>query len=107
MIYAKLWLNFQSLGVTPDLDHVLEPEFYRLGTKIELLMNRNHCRYPTLQGLLYRFLEAKSKDEKYACNTPYIDLCQDILKTEWEVLKRDLAAASAHAVKGKPALTSN
>jgi hypothetical protein len=100
--FRQDWINdlresmakFQSMGVTPNLDHALEPEFYRLGTKIELLMNREDQRYAALQGLLYQFLEAKSTAEKYACNVPYIELCQDILKTEWDVLKRDLAAAT-------------
>ena len=45
--FRQAWINdlreamakFQSLGITPDLEHAFEPEFYRLGTKIELLMN--------------------------------------------------------------------
>ena len=100
--FRQAWINdlresmskFQSMGVTPNLDHALEPEFYRLGTKIELLMNRKDTRYAALQQLLYQFLQAKSTEEKYACNGPYIELCQDILKTEWDVLKRDLASAA-------------
>jgi hypothetical protein len=28
-------------------------------------------------------------------NAPFVELCEDILKTEWEVLKQDLAKAAS------------
>ncbi len=43
---------------------------------------------------MYAFLAAETIEEKYLCNTPFVSVCQDILKTEWEVLKKDLNAAS-------------
>jgi len=99
--FRQAWINdlresmalLQSLGVTPDLQHQQEAAFYEAGTKIELLMNRGDERYEALQKCMYAFLAAESAEEKYRCNAPFVSTCQDILKTEWEVLKRDLAAA--------------
>lgn len=113
--FRQAWINdlresmarFQSFGITPELDHALDREFYQLGTKIELLMNRNDERYRTLEKLLYDFLQAKTVLEKYSCNAEYIDLCQDILKTEWEVLKGDLARASVQGDRRLSAKISN
>jgi hypothetical protein len=58
-------------------------------------MNRDDPNYERLQTAMYRFLSASSTDEKFACNAPYVSVCQDILKTEWDVLKRQLADAAA------------
>jgi hypothetical protein len=61
--FRQAWINelrtqmstLQSIGVTPDVDHSRDRNFYMAGTMIELRV------------------------------------CQDILKTEWDVLKGDLA----------------
>jgi hypothetical protein len=98
--FRQQWINdlrdsmasFQSAGIMPG--SVDRPEFYRLGTKIELLMNRNDERYEELLKRMYDFLDAQSREDKWLCNAPYVRVCQDILKTEWEVLKRDLAKAN-------------
>lgn len=86
--------EFQSYGVTPELNQRLDRKFYELGTKIELLMNPKDVKYPELKRNLYRFLNATSIGEKYTINPEYIEVCQKILKTEWEVLKSDLALAA-------------
>ena len=80
----------QSYGVTPDLNHVGTREFYEYGTKIELFMNPNDEDYQKLQDCLYRFLSARNQDEKYSANPKYIEICQKILKREWDRLKREL-----------------
>lgn len=43
---------------------------------------------------MYAFLHAVNIWEKYENNPEYIAVCQDILKTEWEVLKRDIENAT-------------
>ena len=58
-------------------------------------MNREDPYYQPLQRCMYDFLAAKTIEEKFLCNVPFVEICQDILKTEWEVLKRDLAMANA------------
>ena len=103
--FRQAWINelrdsmagFQSLGVTPNLDHAMEREFYRFGTKIELLMNRRDPNYRQLCDRMYAFLEATTIEEKFGCNAPYVRICQDILKNEWEVLKKDMIDASSDA----------
>ena len=92
--FRQIWINslrdsmaeFQSYGVTPGHKSGHEREFYRLGTKIELLMNPNDPDYDELQDSLYKFLESSEKDvsEKYNNNPHYISICQRILKGEWE-----------------------
>jgi hypothetical protein len=97
--FRQQWINelrhqmasLQSLGVTPNLQHQFNRRFFEAGTSIELLMNREDPRYAELQDRMYAFLYAKSLDEKFSCNAPFVSVCQDILKTEWEVLKKDLA----------------
>jgi hypothetical protein len=101
--FRQAWINdlresmaiLQSIGVTPDLQHSHQTEFYRAGTKIELLMNRNDERYRKLQECMYSFLSAETVEEKYLCNAPFVSICQDILKSEWEVLKKDFDVARA------------
>jgi hypothetical protein len=96
------WINnlrnamstFQSIGVTPDLDHQMLKEFYEHGTKIELMMNPNDQDYGELERCLYNFLDARTVDEKFAANLPFVRVCQRILKREWEVLKAEIAAAT-------------
>ena len=82
--------TFQSYGVTPDLKHDKQREFYEAGTLIELYMNRDDPDFPELSDHLYEFLSAESNLDKWAANPDFVILCQGILKREWEVLKRDL-----------------
>ena len=103
--FRQAWINelrecmseIQSFGVTPELEHSRTRKFYKFGTKIELLMNRGDPNYQNLQQCMYAFLSAKTIEEKFACNAPFIEVCQDILKTEWEVLKREMREANRGA----------
>ena len=98
--FRQQWINklrssmaeFQSYGILPNLDPTTEREFYKLGTEIELLMNPNDKDYCALKDSLYSFLSSAkgSVIEKYKNNPRYIEICQKILKREWERLKTDL-----------------
>ncbi|WP_092080251.1 hypothetical protein [Desulfuromonas thiophila] len=98
--FRQNWINqlrdsmseFQSYGVLPNADPSQERDFYRLGTKIELLMNPNDPDYGKIQQCLYAFLHAANGNmvEKYGVNSEFISTCQGILKREWERLKADL-----------------
>ncbi|WKL57882.1 hypothetical protein Q1W73_02560 [Asticcacaulis sp. ZE23SCel15] len=98
----QAWINnlrdamskFQSYGVTPNLNQSSEREFYELGTKIELLMNPSDPDFDDLQNCLYGFLNANVISEKYAANPKYVEVCQRILKREWDTLKQEIANAS-------------
>jgi hypothetical protein len=81
---------FQSWGMTPGLNHAERREFYEHGTRIELLMNPQDPDYQKLSELLNRLLEAASKETKYAVNAEFVEVCQRILKREWEVTKCEI-----------------
>jgi hypothetical protein len=103
--FRQAWINdlrdsmakFHSLGILEGA--LRNAEFYRLGTKIELLMDRKDPRYDRLNKLMYSFYDATSGAERLLCNAPFVEVSQDILKTEWEKLKADLAKAAAPAAK--------
>ncbi len=82
--------KFQSFGVTPELDHNSVQEFYELGTRIELRINPKDKNFPALQEAMYGFLGAKTIEEKFIANPDYVNICQEILKTEWDVLCREV-----------------
>lgn len=98
--FRQNWINelrdtmsdFQSHGVLPGNDPTKDREFYRLGTKIELLMNPEDPDYQDLSRMMYRFLiDSESEDSaKYGNNAEFVEICQKILKREWERLKADL-----------------
>ena len=98
--FRQQWINdlrdamseFQSYGILPGSDPRMNRDFYRMGTRIELLMNPNDPDYPALVDLMYNFLEAADGDtiDKYRQNQDFVNLCQSILKREWERLKFDL-----------------
>ena len=100
--FRQNWINslrdelaqFQSYGVYPHHDPTKDREFFRLGTKIELLMNPSDPDYQELQQRMYGFLNSASSDSatKYSQNTEFVVLCQRILKREWERLKKDMHA---------------
>jgi len=94
------WINtlrddlaaFQAIGVRPGSDPKQNLDFFRLGTKIELLMNPADVDFIALHDSMYAFYYAKSDIEKESCNPAFIEVCQRILKREWEVLKKELKA---------------
>jgi hypothetical protein len=98
--FRQAWINtlrdtlseFQSLGVTPGLNPLLMSDFYKLGTKIELLMNPKDVDYAELDGLLYSFLSKATApiEEKFSINPNFVEVSQRILKREWDRLNADL-----------------
>ena len=102
--FRQAWINnlrdemaeFQSYGVHPGTNPAQEREFYKLGTKIELLMNPGDPDYPVLQKQMYEFLSVSDGDviDKYSRNAEFIETCQKILKREWDRLKSDIQNAS-------------
>ena len=99
--FRQNWINdlrncmaeFHSYGILPDFDPSRqEQEFYRLGTKIELLMNPKDPEYGELQDVMYEFLDSAegTKEDKYRVNPGFVKVCQKILKNEWERLKKDV-----------------
>lgn len=88
--------KFQSIATLPQGDPTKEREFYELGTRIELRMNPEDPDYNELQDALYAYYSATDDDEKLIANAPFVEVCQSILKREWDVLKADLRKLDMH-----------
>lgn len=105
--FRQSWINtlrdtlseFQAIAMSPGNSPINDQNFYRLGTKIELLMNPHDERYPDLQNIMYQLLMVSEGDilEKYRLNPVFIEVSQGILKTEWEKLKQELTKSRASA----------
>jgi len=98
--FRQQWINdlrdamssYQSIAIGPEA--LENPDLYRFGTKIELLMNRNDRKYEDLSRAMYAFLKAGDRPGRFECNKPFVTISQDILKDEWEVLKQELKRQS-------------
>jgi hypothetical protein len=99
-VFRRNWINefretlaeFQSVAMDPSSTPATEREFYRLGTKIELLMNPEDADYERLQTLMYHFLDVEEGDieAKYSANPEFVEISQRILKREWERPKDEI-----------------
>ena len=109
--FRQAWINslrdsmaeFQSIGITPGQSPAKNEKFYKSGTKIELLMNPADPDYDGLVECMYNFLEASEGNisQKYQNDPKYVELCQKILKREWERLKGELNDPDQYAVPGR------
>ena len=98
--FRQQWINnlrntmaeFQSYAVLPNDDPTKRREFYKLGTKIELLMNPDDEDYNTLHKSLEDFFDKAPapREEKFEVDEKYVEICQRILKREWKRLKDGL-----------------
>ena len=98
--FRESWINnlrdtlseFQSYAMLPNSKPHLEQKFYELGTKIELLSNRDEEPFKRLNKIMYKMLDASEGDinVKYSTNAEFVKVCQDILKIEWDRIKTDL-----------------
>jgi len=108
-VFRQNWINelrnsmaeFQGIATgAKDSPHLAE-KFYELGTRIELLMNKNDDDYRALQDLLYEYLHTSLKnrnntdhlaklEDSFSINPEFVEVCQRILKREWERLKSDI-----------------
>jgi hypothetical protein len=96
--FRQAWINelrecfseLQALALTTDYSTQSMKEAYRLAIKVRLLMNASDARYNELSGLLEAVVGNADPLGKGKLVRTLIPLCQTILKTEWEVLKKDL-----------------
>jgi hypothetical protein len=94
--FRQAWINdlrgamatFIALG--SDLKHSTPHELIEAGAKVQLLMNRHDKRYARLTDCMSDFIEAVTSDDSQYDPDKFVDLCQAILKDEWEVLKKEL-----------------
>ena len=82
-----------ALGVTPGTNHQRTEKFYDLLARIQLRMNSDDKLYPELEECLYDFMNT-FKDEKWGANPKFVNICQKILKSEWDTLKSDVKSVT-------------
>jgi hypothetical protein len=101
--FRQAWINdlrdamteFQSIATAYSAIDIPSREFHKAGTKIELMMNRRDAQYPILQKKMSAVHSAGSDAlDIEAWSISFVETCQDILKAEWDVLKRDLLPQS-------------
>lgn len=101
--FGQAWINglrdamseFQAAAIIYERDQNLHMNtVLRLGAKIRLMMNKNDSRYSQLSTLMDDMLTAPDVRSRYSVGAKFTSLCQDILKTEWDVMKQKLADAS-------------
>jgi Flp pilus assembly protein TadB len=95
--FRQAWINnlrdamakLLALGFeTPDR------EVIEAAARIQLLMNKKDDRYPELIKQMNEFATAMKGGNQRYDSKKFIELCQDILKNEWDVLKKELLELS-------------
>lgn len=85
--------KFQSYCAVLDGDPHRAREAYEAGTAIELLMDPADPDFAELQGALYVYLQAQTREEKIAANARFLAVCQRVLGREWEKLRAGIRGA--------------
>ena len=96
--YRQNWINdlrdsfaeLQSCALTNKFTDVEMPKLYLLSAKIHLLMNREDLRYAKVSGAIMAITNNANPEGRARAVQELTALAQDVLKTEWEVLKVDL-----------------
>lgn len=96
--FRQRWINdlrdamakFTALAIANDASNFQET--VEIGAKIALLMNRRDKRFPDLVRGMTAFRERAQSRESTFDLSAFRRLCQDILKDEWEVLKKELSS---------------
>lgn len=93
--FRQAWINnlrdamakFMALGfdTSPTAREIVE-----MTAKIQLLMNKKDKRYPQLIEYMKEFYARITGGDQRYDSDAFVELCQDILKDEWEVLKKEL-----------------
>ena len=96
--YRQNWINdlrdsfaeLQSCGLTNKFTDAEMTKLYRLSAKVHLLMNRDDLRYAKVSGAIMAITSNASSESRARAVQDLTAVAQDVLKTEWEVLKTDL-----------------
>lgn len=94
--FRQAWINnlrnemARVMAFGYEEDHLTTKDAIEAVAKVFLLMNRRDPRYDRLSSSMNQYVKAmKAKDTGHS-TSELMTLCQDILKDEWEVLKREL-----------------
>jgi hypothetical protein len=97
--FRQAWINqlrdcladLQARGLMSSHKDDEMLELFRIAAKVCLLMNKGDTHYTTLSNLMDLLIRNADQDSRIKYVRELTPLSQDILKTEWEVLKRDLS----------------
>jgi hypothetical protein len=97
--FRQAWINqlrdtlseFQSRAMISDRQLVELQELHRLAQKIRLLMNKDDANYGRLSNMIDLLISDTDPEGRAETVREATPLLQNILKAEWEVLKRDLS----------------
>jgi hypothetical protein len=100
--FRQAWINglreamakYQAHGAISNMNDENMRELFKFHAEISLMMNRNDINYLRLQSAMDCFLHAPDSAKRFLCRDEFLLVCQDILKTEWDVLKEQLEAAT-------------
>jgi hypothetical protein len=79
--------KFQSYGVTPDLEHSIQREWYESGTLVELMVDPESPKILELENAMYEFLNADTNEKKFKSNAIYISVCRSIINSEMKTIR--------------------
>ena len=97
--FRQKWINdlreamseFQAGGLVNKYETGELKELYRLAARIRLMMNNKDPEYGSLSNSIDVLLLNANEEGRIKLVRDLIPVMQKILKTEWEVLKRDLS----------------
>lgn len=94
----QAWINnlrnelasFPSHFLSTDEDPLPDQSTYERIAKIQLMMNPLDGNYKRLTDAANAIITSENRIQKHNAHKEYISVCQEILKTEWEVLKSEI-----------------
>ena len=89
--------TFLSCGTEPFIANGSRRDLVESGTRILLLMNVGDPDFKKLNDLVRRLQPSLTLQEKRDSADEYIEVCQRILKREWEIAKKELRDGSGNA----------
>lgn len=96
--FRQAWINqlrdcladFQAFGLVSKYGDDEMLQIYRLSLKVRFLMNKEDPKYPALSNLIDLLTGNAAEKGRIKIVRELVPLTQEILRTEWKVLKRDL-----------------
>ncbi len=82
--------EYQSEGMLLHRQPANLPKVLELGARIKLRMNPRDENFERLSNCIIEIRTARNSEEALDAMDPYLAVSQDILKAEWDVLRKDL-----------------
>lgn len=104
--FRQAWINqlrdcladLQAFGLVSKYGDDEMLQIYRLSLKVRFLMNKEDPKYPALSNLIDLLTGNADVNGRIKIVRELVPLTQEILRTEWKVLKRDLKYEGSNAM---------